>query len=44
MNYIDFKGKKLRDGGILADVAPTLLDMMDVPVPQEMTGKTLIVE
>ena len=40
----DFKGKKLRDGGILADVAPTLLDMMDVPVPQEMTGKTLIVE
>ena len=39
-----FKGKKLRNGGILADVAPTLLDMMDVPVPQEMTGKTLIVE
>jgi len=39
----EFKGKKLRDGGILADVAPTLLDMMDVPVPEEMSGKTLII-
>ena len=39
-----FIGKKLRDGGILADVAPTLLDMMDVAVPEEMTGKTLLVD
>lgn len=38
----DFKGKTLRDGGILADVAPTLLDMMGVEIPEEMTGKTLI--
>ena len=35
-------GKTLRDGGILADIAPTLLDMMGVAVPEEMTGKTLI--
>ncbi len=35
-------GKTLRKGGILADVAPTLLDVMDLPVPDEMTGKTLI--
>ena len=40
----DFIGKKLRDGGILADVAPTLLDMMNVPVPAEMTGKSLIIK
>ncbi|MBQ9104051.1 MAG: 2,3-bisphosphoglycerate-independent phosphoglycerate mutase [Clostridia bacterium] len=40
----DFKGKKLRDGGILADVAPTLLDMMDLEVPAEMTGKSLIIK
>ena len=40
----EFKNKKLRDGGILADVAPTLLDMMDVKVPEEMTGKTLIID
>lgn len=28
--------------GILADVAPTLLDLMELPVPPEMTGKSLI--
>ena len=37
------KKVKLRDGGVLADLAPTLLDMMGIPVPAEMTGKTLIV-
>ncbi len=36
------KDKTLREGGILADIAPTLLDMMGVAVPEEMTGKTLI--
>ena len=39
----DFKDVKLRDGGILADVAPTLLDMMDVAIPEEMSGKSLII-
>jgi 2,3-bisphosphoglycerate-independent phosphoglycerate mutase len=28
--------------GILADVAPTLLDMLGLPKPQEMTGKSLL--
>lgn len=28
--------------GILADVAPTLLDLMNVPQPEAMTGKSLI--
>lgn len=32
----------LRDGGILADLAPTLLDLLQVEQPGEMTGKTLI--
>lgn len=32
---------KLLDGGILADVAPTLLKMMDVAIPEEMTGHPL---
>jgi len=40
----DFIGKKLSDGGILADVAPTLLDMMNLPIPAEMTGKSLIIK
>ena len=37
------EGVKLRDGGRLADLAPTLLELMQLPVPPEMTGKTLIV-
>jgi len=28
--------------GILADVAPTLLSIMDLPIPDEMTGKVLV--
>ncbi len=39
-----FIGKKLREGGILADVAPTLLDMMDIEIPKEMSGKSLIID
>ena len=36
------KSVELREGGRLCDLAPTLLDLMELPVPQEMTGKTLI--
>jgi 2,3-bisphosphoglycerate-independent phosphoglycerate mutase len=35
---------KLRPGGRLADIAPTLLELMELEVPAEMTGKTLIVK
>ncbi len=35
---------KLREGGCLADVAPTLLQLLEVPQPAEMTGKSLLVE
>ncbi len=33
----------LKDGGVLADVAPTLLDMMGLEKPTEMTGHSLII-
>jgi 2,3-bisphosphoglycerate-independent phosphoglycerate mutase len=33
--------RKLRDGGSLADVLPTMLEMMELPQPKEMTGKSL---
>ncbi len=36
------EGVKLREG-ILADIAPTLLDIMGVEKPKEMTGETLII-
>lgn len=39
-----FKSVKLRDGGVLADVAPTLLEVMDEEQPAEMTGKSLIIK
>ncbi|MFZ3576673.1 2,3-bisphosphoglycerate-independent phosphoglycerate mutase [Virgibacillus sp. DJP39] len=32
----------LRDGGILADLSPTLLDLLDIDLPDEMTGTSLI--
>ena len=30
------------DEGILADVAPTLLTIMGIPIPKDMTGKVLV--
>lgn len=37
------EGISLRDGGRLADIAPTLLDMMGMEQPAEMTGSSLLV-
>jgi len=33
---------KLRDRGILADIAPTILDLAAIAVPPEMTGQSMI--
>ncbi|HHP7229991.1 MAG TPA: 2,3-bisphosphoglycerate-independent phosphoglycerate mutase [Xenococcaceae cyanobacterium] len=33
---------KLRENGRLADVAPTILEILQIPQPQEMTGSSLI--
>jgi 2,3-bisphosphoglycerate-independent phosphoglycerate mutase len=38
------KGIKLRDDGKLADVAPTMLDLLEVEQPEEMTGESLIIK
>jgi 2,3-bisphosphoglycerate-independent phosphoglycerate mutase len=32
----------LASGGRLADIAPTILDIMNIPQPKEMTGRSLI--
>lgn len=32
----------LRSGGVLADIAPTMLKIMGLPQPEEMTGKSII--
>jgi len=35
------KGVSLREGGRLADVAPTILDLLGIEQPPEMTGTSL---
>lgn len=37
-------GSCLRDRGILADIAPTILDLWSIHQPEEMTGNTLLVK
>ena len=32
----------IAEGGVLADVAPTILNLMQIPVPAEMQGRNLI--
>jgi 2,3-bisphosphoglycerate-independent phosphoglycerate mutase len=36
------KGASLREGGRLADIAPTMLKMLGLPKPQGMTGESLL--
>jgi len=42
--YVTADKKASIANGILADVAPTILHIMDLPQPKEMTGKNLIAE
>lgn len=35
---------KLRDDGILSDIAPTLLELLGIESPKEMTSKSLIIK
>jgi len=37
-----YRGRKLRTGGRLADIAPTALDMLGLPKPAPMTGSWLL--
>ena len=39
---IGFGDIKLRSGGRLADIAPTMLQAMGLPQPEEMTGRSLL--
>ncbi len=36
--------KALREGGRLADIAPTMLEVLGLPQPQEMDGRSLLVK
>ena len=39
---VTLEGLTLRDGGILADVSPTALELLGIPKPDAMTGESLI--
>jgi len=39
----EFRGAKLRGMGVLADVAPTLMQAMGIAQPEVMDGHTLLV-
>jgi 2,3-bisphosphoglycerate-independent phosphoglycerate mutase len=38
----ELRGKALRSGGKLCDIAPTMLDAMHLPIPAQMTGQSLL--
>ena len=40
--YVGQRDVSIREGGVLADVAPTLLTLMGMPVPKEMTGTSIV--
>src|SRR3990167_4939794 len=41
--YVGKRPLKIREGGVLADVAPTMLALMGLPKPAEMTGESIVV-
>jgi 2,3-bisphosphoglycerate-independent phosphoglycerate mutase len=40
--YVGTSGRQFISDGSLSDLAPTLLSLLDMPVPAEMTGKILL--
>ena len=41
---VNTEGYELRENGCLADIAPTLLELMGVAQPAEMTGTSLLIK
>lgn len=41
--YVGKRQLRIKEGGVLADVAPTMLTLMGLDIPKEMTGKNLVV-
>ena len=41
---VNTEGYGLREGGCLADIAPTLIELMGMEQPKEMTGKSLLIK
>ena len=42
--YVGERSLSLDNNGSLADIAPTMLALMDLPQPAEMTGRSLVIK
>ncbi|MDD0976337.1 2,3-bisphosphoglycerate-independent phosphoglycerate mutase [Pseudomonas fontis] len=42
--YVGKRNVKVRDGGVLADVAPTMLKLLGLEKPAEMTGTSILID
>ena len=42
--YVGKRPLKVREGGVLADVAPTMLKLLGLEKPEEMTGTSILVD
>lgn len=42
--YVGDKSVSVRDGGKLCDVSPTILHLMGIDKPSEMTGSSLLID
>src|SRR5690606_31630318 len=40
--YVGKRNVSIREGGVLADVAPTMLKLLGLPQPKEMTGTSIV--
>ena len=40
--YVGKRKLSIREGGVLADVAPTMLTLLGLPVPTEMSGRSIV--
>jgi 2,3-bisphosphoglycerate-independent phosphoglycerate mutase len=39
---VTVEGLRLASGGVLADVVPTALDLLGIPPPEAMSGRSLL--
>ena len=42
--YVGKRNLKVREGGVLADVAPTMLKLLGLEKPAEMTGTSILID
>jgi 2,3-bisphosphoglycerate-independent phosphoglycerate mutase len=44
LSLISGKHRPIRERGQLCDVAPTILELLNLPIPEDMTGRSLLIK